>query len=248
MKTVEDVTAELVMLGVRRSGVLLVHTSFRRVRPVEGGPRGLIAALRSALGPDGTLVMPTMTDGATPFDPKATPTSDMGIVAETFWREPGVLRSSHPGGSFAAEGPRAEQICAPQPLEPPHGKDSPPGRVHDLGGQVLLLGVDHSESTMLHVAESIARVPYGVAYPTMLSNGETARIRETDHCCERFRRIDALVDVQRGRVGSADAKLVDARALVAAAVAELEEDPLFFLHERGSGCHECDEAHASIRS
>ncbi|MGK3989420.1 AAC(3) family N-acetyltransferase [Sorangium sp. So ce136] len=36
---------------------------------------------------------------------------------------------------------------APQPLSPPHGPDSPPGRVHELGGQVLLLGVTHAEST-----------------------------------------------------------------------------------------------------
>ena len=59
----ERLMAELGALGVRPGGVLLVHTSFRRVRPVEGGPLGLIRALRGALGPDGTLVMPTMTDG-----------------------------------------------------------------------------------------------------------------------------------------------------------------------------------------
>jgi aminoglycoside N3'-acetyltransferase len=29
-------------LGVRQGGVLLVHTSFRAARPVEGGPVGLI--------------------------------------------------------------------------------------------------------------------------------------------------------------------------------------------------------------
>ena len=115
------IVEQLTKLGVRRGGVLLVHTSFRAVGPVEGGPLGLIAALREALGPDGTLVMPTMTDGEDVFDPKTTPTVDMGIVAETFWRQTGVLRSTHPGGSFAAAGPHAERICAPQPLSPPHG-------------------------------------------------------------------------------------------------------------------------------
>jgi aminoglycoside 3-N-acetyltransferase len=58
---VEDVVAQLLELGVRPGGVLLVHTSFRAVGPVEGGPLGLIAALRQALGTGGTLVMPTMT-------------------------------------------------------------------------------------------------------------------------------------------------------------------------------------------
>src|SRR5690349_14206253 len=108
MASVGEVEAELRALGVRRGGVLLVHTSFRAVRPVEGGPLGLIAALRAALGPDGTLVMPTMTDGESVFDPASTPTLDMGITAELFWRQPGVVRSTHPGGSFAAAGPEAE--------------------------------------------------------------------------------------------------------------------------------------------
>src|SRR4028118_1605020 len=75
-------------LGVERGGVLLVHTSFRAVRPVEGGPLGLIAALRDAIGPEGTLVMPSWTgDDDEAFDPVATPASaDLGVVADIFWR------------------------------------------------------------------------------------------------------------------------------------------------------------------
>src|SRR3954467_679656 len=83
----EQVAAQLRALGVRKGGVLLVHTSFRAVRPIEGGPPGLIAALRDAVGEAGTVVMPTMTDGASPFDPASTPTCDMGITAELFWRQ-----------------------------------------------------------------------------------------------------------------------------------------------------------------
>ena len=46
-----EVADQLRTLGVRPGGVLLVHTSFRAVRPIEEGPLGLIDALRSALGP-----------------------------------------------------------------------------------------------------------------------------------------------------------------------------------------------------
>jgi aminoglycoside 3-N-acetyltransferase len=166
--SVAAVSEQLRALGVRMGGVLLVHTSYRNLRPIEGGPLGLVAALRDALGPHGTLVMPTMTDGQSIFDPRSTPSVDMGVTAELFWRSPGVLRSTHPGGSFAAAGPLAERICAPQPLAPPHGPDSPPGRVHELGGQIALLGVSHSESTTLHVAESLAGVPYAVVYPCVV--------------------------------------------------------------------------------
>ena len=54
-----DLMGQLRALGVKKSGVLLVHTSFRTVRPIDGGPLGLIEALRAALGPDGTLIMPS---------------------------------------------------------------------------------------------------------------------------------------------------------------------------------------------
>jgi aminoglycoside 3-N-acetyltransferase len=242
----EEIVEQLRTLGVRRGGVLLVHTSFRAVRPVEGGPLGLIAALRNAL--EGTLVMPTMTDGESVFDPKSTPTVDMGIVAETFWRQPGVLRSTHPGGSFAAIGPHAERICAPQPLSPPHGIESPVGVVHALDGQVLLLGVTHSEDTTCHLAEAIAKVPYSIAYPTVVAPGVTELIAETDHCCVGFRKLDEwLGDRQRiGTVGHASARLADARAIVEVAVAHLSQDPLVFLCPPERGCEECDSARASI--
>ena len=90
-----EITAQLRALGVAEGDVLLVHTSFRAIRPIEGGPQGLIAALRDALGPKGTLVMPSWTGSdEEPFDAATTPaSSDLGVVADTFWRLPGVLRS-----------------------------------------------------------------------------------------------------------------------------------------------------------
>lgn len=248
-----ELEAQLIRLGVREGGVVLVHTSFRAVRPIEDGPLGLIRALRGSLGVSGTIVMPTMTDGESLFDARSTPTTDMGIVAETFWRQPGVIRSTHPGGSFAAEGPKAIGICAEQPLSPPHGPVSPPGRVLDLGGQVLLLGVHHSESTMLHVAEAIAGVPYSVSYPTVVMVGgvaQTVDIAETDHCCRGFRQLDAWLDarglLRRGTIGNAEARLADARDVVDVALEHLRRDPLVFLCAPSVRCDECDAARASV--
>lgn len=248
-----DLVRQLRALGVRAGGVLLVHTSFRAVGPVEGGPLELIAALREALGPEGTLVMPTMTDGESPYDPRSTPTWQMGITAELFWRQPGVVRSGHPGGSFAAAGPRAEEICAPQPLSPPHGPVSPVGRVHDLGGQVLLLGVTHGENTTVHLAEALAAVPYSVSHPCVVRlDGEvrTIDIVETDHCCRNFDEVGAWLDEEglqrQGTVGRAQARLADARDIVRIAVRHLRRDPLVFLCPPAAACEECDAARASI--
>ncbi len=249
-----DITRQLRALGVEDGGVLLVHTSFRAVQPVEGGPVGLIEALRDALGPNGTLVMPSWSGSDDePFDPRVTPAApDLGVVADTFWRLPGVLRSEHLF-AFAAAGPQAGQITAdPLPL-PPHIPASPVGRVHELDGQVLLLGVGHDADTTLHLAELLAGVPYRVPkHCTVLEDGRPVRIHyeENDHCCARFAFADEWLRARglqaEGRVGHALARLARARDIVEVAREHLADDPLLFLHPAGAGCAECDEARSSV--
>jgi hypothetical protein len=64
---------------------------------IEDGPRGLIEALLTALGPAGTLVMPSMSDDDDhPFDPRETPCVGMGVVADMFWRMPAVIWEDRP--------------------------------------------------------------------------------------------------------------------------------------------------------
>lgn len=248
-----ELIAQLRRLGVSRGDVLLVHTSFRAVRPVEGGPEGLIAALKAAIGQEGTLVMPTMTDGASIFDLASTPTAEMGVVAELFWRMPQVGRSPHPGASFAACGPQAAMICAPHPLAPPHGLDSPVGRVYELDGKVLLLGVDHSEDTTLHLAEALARVPYSIEHPCVIEvdgQATTTLIAETDHCCMGFNQLNAWLDAinaqRHEHIGYAPAKLAASRTIIELACSRLRDDPLVFLCDPSVRCHECDLARASV--
>lgn len=252
--TPASLAADLRALGVRPGGVLLVHSSFRAVRPVEGGPRGLIEGLLQAIGPQGTLVMPSWAgDDDAVFDPAASPvTPDLGVVAEAFRHVPGVLRADHPA-SFAALGPRAAEILRdPLPL-PPHIPASPVGRVHDLDGQVLLLGVGHDANSTVHLAELTAGVPYGIPHHvTVLRDGLPVRVDylENDHCCERFALLDAPLRTAgrqaEGRVGAAHARLVASRDVMAAALRLLTADPLVFLHGPEDGCEECDAARASV--
>lgn len=248
------VTEQLRTLGVREGGVLLVHTSFRAVRPVEGGPQGLMAALRDALGPEGTLVLPSITgDDDHPFDPRTTPpAADLGILPGLFWRQPGVLRSPHFAG-FAAIGPKAAEIVSAPLTLPPSSPGSPISVVHELDGQVLLLGIGHGANTMLHLAELMGGAPYRVPrYYTALEDGRPVRIHygENDHCCERFEQMDAWLRPAglqaEGPVGHAEARLVRARELVRIAIERLARDPLVFLHPTGAGCEQCDEARASV--
>lgn len=249
-----ELTVQLRELGVQRGGVLLVHTSFRALRPVEGGPEGLITALLEALGPEGTLVMPAWTgDDQTPFDRTLTPAAtDLGVTAETFRRRPGVLRSDHPF-AFAAIGPGAARILGdPLPL-PPHIPASPVGRVYEQDGQVLLLGVGHEANTTLHLAELMGGAPYRVPKSiTVLRDGAPLRVEygENDHCCARFAVADEWLRGRgaqaEGMVGHAHARLVRSSDVVEAAVERLRREPLVFLHPAGLRCVDCDAARASI--
>ena len=251
-----ELVNQLAALGVKRGGVLLVHTSFRAVRPVEGGAEGLIAALREVLGPDGTLVMPSWAGNRDePFDGSSTPSArSLGVVPQIFWRLDGVGRSDHVH-AFSAVGPASATILRDDVPLPPHIPESPVGRVHDLDGQVLLLGVNHDANTTVHLAELLAGVPYRLPkYYTVFREGHLERIEygENDHCCERFRLVDGwLNDCQlqeKGPVGHAEARLADSRSIVHTVVARLNEDLLTFLHPTTTQCADCDEARASIGS
>jgi aminoglycoside 3-N-acetyltransferase len=250
-----QIVEQLRALGLGDGDVLLVHTSFRAVRPVEGGPAGLIEALEQSIGPDGTLVMPSWTGSDEEvFDPATTPASPhLGIVADTFWRQAGALRSAHPF-AFAASGPGASVVTSdPLPL-PPHAPQSPVGRVHELDGLVLLLGVGHDANTTVHLAEILSGVPYRVPKHITIEFGRRpVRIDylENDHCCQRFELLDEWLRARglqsEGPVGHANARLMRARDVVRVVCEQLAADPVLFLHPPDARCGECDEARASVR-
>jgi aminoglycoside 3-N-acetyltransferase len=247
---------QLRQLGVREGATLLLHMSYRAVRPVAAGPVTVIKALRDALGAEGTLVMPSWgDDDDAPFDPARTPVSpDLGVTAELFRRFPDVRRSNHPF-AFAALGPAADEITRDPLPVPPHRLESPVGRVLERDGQILLLGVGHDGNTTVHLAEVLARVPYAVPkHCTVLEHGRPVRVdyQENDHCCERFALVDQWLrerGLQReGQVGAAHARLVESRDLVAVVQEQLARDPLIFLHPPEHGCAECDQARRSVLS
>jgi len=246
-----ELVAQLRALGVREGGVLLVHSSFRAVRPVEGGPLGLIAALRAALGPEGTLAMPSATgDDDLPFDPTTTANrEDLGIVPSLFWQQSGVVRSAH-FDAVAAVGPMAEWITGGPFVVPPAAPGSAIDRIREAAGQILLLGVGHDANTMLHLAELMGGAPYRSDYHYTRADGVRVDYGENDSCCEKFALADDWLRAEglqrEGRIGNAHARLIEAEDLIRVAVPRIRADPLVFLHGADQGCEECGEARESL--
>jgi aminoglycoside 3-N-acetyltransferase len=180
--TTGSLLRDLRTLGVSEGDVVIAHVAMSKLGWVVGGAQAVVEALLAAVGPDGTLVMPTQSGHlsdparwqAPPvpdawidvirrdmplFDAALTPTRAMGQVVDSFRGHPGAVRSHHPTTSFAACGPMASALMVDHPLTPGLGEGSPLSRLYDADAQVLLLGVDHGNDTSLHLAEHRATWP-----------------------------------------------------------------------------------------
>ncbi len=56
MHTRKAITEAIRKLGVQTGDLLMVHASLKAIGPVEGGAETVVAALRSAVGPTGTVM------------------------------------------------------------------------------------------------------------------------------------------------------------------------------------------------
>lgn len=245
--TVNTLAEQFAACGLTRGQTVLMHSSMKRLGVwVVGGPVAVIQALLRVLGPEGTLMMPThTTDNTEPsrwgnppvppmwwpiiraespaYDPAITPTRQMGIIPELFRTWPGVLRSDHPIGSFAALGANAPFLIAGHALPNMFGETSPIARLYDLDGHVLLLGVGHDNNTSLHLAEyraswpSKTKIKEGAA---VLVNGERRWLTfdDIELDVDDFERIGAAFEqrynITHGRVGKATVRLMRQRPLV----------------------------------
>ena len=237
-----------------------MHSSLRAVGIVERGAEGLVDALLDALGPAGTLMAPTFTYSSARFDPETTP-GRTGAVGEALRGRPAAIRSLHPFHSVAAIGPRAAELTQGHELLPGTGIGSPLDRLAAAGGFVLLLGVGHDRSTMVHVGEfhagvSYLDIPFDPAWPTgaeIVTGGE-ARLVSYDRfpgCSRVFGVIEpplrARHAIEDGRVGGATAQLVAGTAVIDETVALLAEDEAALLCA-DAGCYRCSQGPDAARA
>ncbi len=182
----------------------MVHASLRAVGPVVSGAEAIIAALRDAIGPDGTLLVycdweqdiwdldepddlslttltarPEARETAIAFNAASARASrDYGALPELIRTLPGAIASANPGARCAAIGPRAGELTAGHALDYGYGEASPFARLVAAGGKVLMLGAPRDTMTLLHHAEHLATVPdkrrVRVEYPFAADDGRIA--------------------------------------------------------------------------
>lgn len=194
----QDILAALKEAGVCKGQTIMVHTSLSSLGFVCGGAQPVIEALLESVGADGTIMMPTQTwknldptagvhweepeawwqmirDNWPAYNKDITPTNTMGAVAEMFRKWPGTLRSDHPARSVAANGKYAEYLTAGHDLSNIFGEGSPVGKLYELDGYVLLIGVGYDKNTSLHLADVRAEYPGkhdSMEYSAIMENGE----------------------------------------------------------------------------
>ena len=193
----EDIINSLKEVGVKSGQTIMVHTSLSSLGFVCGGAQMVIEALLESVGEDGTIMMPTQSwknldpstgvhweepeewwqiirDNWPAYNKDITPTNTMGAVAEMFRKWPGTLRSDHPARSVAANGQNAEYLTKDHDLSNIFGEASPIGKLYELDGYVLLIGVGYDKNTSIHLAD--VRANYGskhnsTEYSAIMENG-----------------------------------------------------------------------------
>ena len=179
--TKSQLVHDLRAMGLRPGELVMLHASVKSLGWVVGGPEVVLQALFDVLMPGGTLMMVASWDSAEtayslselPAEHRQTyyqelPSYDpltshadwrgMSILAEYLRLWPGASRSGHPF-SYVAVGSLAQKITEKQPLNYRDGVGSPLAKLCGFGGRVLQLGSPLGDITLLHHAETMARVP-----------------------------------------------------------------------------------------
>lgn len=254
--TLADLIKQFRSCGVADGQTICVHTSLSKVGWVVGGAETVIRALLHVVGPTGTLMMPSQTwknidpsrgvHGDIPqewwpvirehwpaYDPEVTPAEGMGVVAEMFRKWPGAKRSMHPARSFAAVGTNAEFLVQDHDLSNIFGEGSPLGKLYDLDGHILLIGVDHSKNTSLHLAETRANYPGKHAEEessAMIVDGQrkwvtykTLAVQDEDFA-QLGDEYEAEKNIPRHCVGEAEIRFLRQRPFIDWAVAWMEKN------------------------
>ncbi|WP_350281396.1 AAC(3) family N-acetyltransferase [Kribbella sp. HUAS MG21] len=251
--TVHDLVDGLRQLGLGRSSNVIVHSSLSSFGHVDGGAEAVCTALTEVCG---TVLMPAGTWDLTglpappglvrpdnafwnaenwpDFDEKVSQATSfrrdlpvdrwLGTIPETFRQTCAPLRTGHPLFSYQAAGPDAERILAAQ------RPDWPLGPIEALDGDVLLLGVDHTSNTAIHVAEQHLGRSRFYRY-AKAADGLWTELPNIPGASHHFDAVEPVLRpvTKEVRIGQARVRRVATRAVLSATRDLVEADPTALL-------------------
>ncbi|MEW6228089.1 MAG: AAC(3) family N-acetyltransferase [Bacillota bacterium] len=244
--TKDEIVSGLRGLGIREGDGVLVHSSLTSFGYVIGGADTVIDALLDATGPEGTILVPTLTgrreDGpASPpvFDVRNTP-SWTGRIPTEVMKRPEARRSLHPTHSVSGIGSIVGALIEGHEHSlTPCGVESPYYRLAQRGGFILLIGVGQGSNTTIHTAEELAEVPYHMqrepADTIIIDYDGNRRIEPlylhdwgTPRCFERIDKELLDLDIMRiGKVGASTLRLIKSLPMIEFLVEKLRKEPRY---------------------
>ncbi len=256
--THREIVLALRELGLNRDSDVIAHISLSAFGHVRGGAESMLGALLAVCG---TVILPAFTyqtmvcpevgppnnacvygnhaeenSRAVMFTPDLPADRGMGQVAEVLRRRPGTLRSAHPALSFAGVGAHAKAILDAQSLENPLG---PLEWLHDHGGDVLLLGVDHRVNTAIHLAEKLAGRKQFIRWAVGVDRA--FRLPGFPGCSNGFNVIAGKLAwiTHQATLGTATLQRLPVKGLVQVARQIISTDPLALLCD-DPACERCN--------
>ena len=223
----EQIKEQLVAMGIKSDDTVIIHTSFKAVGEIEGGPEAFIDAFCEYLS-DGLFIVPTQTwanvNKESPiYDPKTT-VPCIGLIPRTAYKRADGIRSLHPTHSMWAHGKGAEEFVSGEEIaNTPARVGGAWWKLGEVGAKILLIGVDHGRNTYIHVADEIAELddrlvdtPWNVTVKDyngkiisthpFRSHGRTGSLN-----FNRFEKAFIYRGVQTdGKIGDAYVRIVDA--------------------------------------
>lgn len=159
-----DIISDLSKLDIPNNGLVFIHSGFKSIGEVHGGPETIVNALIDELVKNRniTVAMPAFSietsmlnqlKSGKPFDSRTTPTVFNAIPA-AFLATPEVVRSVHPTHSVSAIGPQAEWLTSSHhETGQSFGPSSPFGKIKDAEGYIMGLGSGLGTVTFYHTLE-----------------------------------------------------------------------------------------------
>lgn len=163
MFTKDDLKLQLQKMGLKSTDTVLIHTSYKAVGEVEGGPEGFLDAL-CAYFEDGMFIVPTHTwanvNRENPVYNVSKTVPCIGLIPRTAAFRPDGIRSLHPTHSIWVHGKDAADFIAnEEKAETPAPVGFAWWKLAEVGAKILMIGTKLTSNTFIHAIDEVMDMP-----------------------------------------------------------------------------------------